>query len=714
MASRPRKGSEARQQPKRILVPAVSKNARFIEFDAARLKMDRALQSTDCLIAFMRTRAEMEAKLHKDLAELAARDLRESGIPGAVAGTFGDLRGDVGNEAAQHGHMAESMRVDIVEPLEQWKLTLTPMHQAVLGAQSQHSALVSASEQCLASFTEYMARRRRAVDACVAAAISTPADMTWNPPPHTQSWDSIDAFKKRTASAPETREVTNSGLQGSAGAGLHSARSTAAEGTATSSGGSGSVVSRLRTNFTSMFGSASDKLTALRRIASDAIAATYAAIEECQTAWARYDALIDDFERSLRVATVSLKSAWKEYTDTVLDAGRKFTVIHSSLLANLQYDTQMLAGHIDKTQALFSPTPQPADSAAGAGGAFSGASTDGYTAESGSATSIKLMDRAMRSDASGELLAGDSPMLPRTWMWKAAASDATPLLPQVRKALRTEKDALDRFVWAMDAQRAARPTLLPAAFAELVSLMLCALDVAAERQAFSQLRGLMVIAQTFSTALDIDGAEASLPLRVAVQDHVVWRDLQFWESSLFDSLGSEMAKAGQAGEGEEMKGASEAVAISQLTFYAYNMMDFSVPESDIQAIMRKFSEFTALSQAGQDQLATTISAFSVERSQDPAAQAAAAQAQAALAVLKAGLGSVSPSISPQVASSAVPSIGDAPSAGASTLPAVAKDDAEVGATQASGGSSIGGEDCTASDDEEKAGDGEEAATGGDR
>ena len=101
MASRPRKGSEARQQPKRILVPAVSKNARFIEFDAARLKvslqplqacpiphpgplsppsasscpaqMDRALQSTDCLIAFMRTRAEMEAKLHKDLAELAAR-----------------------------------------------------------------------------------------------------------------------------------------------------------------------------------------------------------------------------------------------------------------------------------------------------------------------------------------------------------------------------------------------------------------------------------------------------------------------------------------------------------------------------------------------------------------------------------------------------------------------------------------------------------------
>ena len=73
-------------------------------------------------------------------------DLRESGIPGAVAGTFGDLRGDAGNEAAQHGHMAESMRVDIVEPLEQWKLTLTPMHQAVLGAQSQHSALVSASE----------------------------------------------------------------------------------------------------------------------------------------------------------------------------------------------------------------------------------------------------------------------------------------------------------------------------------------------------------------------------------------------------------------------------------------------------------------------------------------------------------------------------------------------------------------------------------------
>jgi len=166
------------------------------------------------------------------------------------------------------------------------------------------------------------------------------------------------------------------------------------------------VYSRLKTNFTSVFGSASDKLTALRRMANSSINATYERIAECQDAWAQYDALVDAFERALAVSTAELKRTWRGFTDVVMDAGRKYAVIQSSLLANVQYDTQMLAGKLEATQGLVTPSVGAAAdsdgaSAAGDGSAFVGATSDDYTADEDTGASVKGAPVSKALPASG-------------------------------------------------------------------------------------------------------------------------------------------------------------------------------------------------------------------------------------------------------------------------------------------------------------------------
>jgi len=648
--------------------------------------------------------------------EIHTTDLGEDALPGAITNALSDLRGDAQNQAGSHQQAAGSLDVDVLQPMQEWKGGTMGMHRTVMAAQSKHAEMRASSEACLRIFTDYVESRKKAVDACAAAAISSPADLTWNPPPHTQSWQAIDDFKFRTASNPSDRTRSNSGLRGPGAGGIHSARAAASpkvggvgggsssSGAASSgTGGSGSgVYSRLKTNFTSVFGSASDKLTALRRMANSSINATYERIAECQDAWAQYDALVDAFERALAVSTAELKRTWRGFTDVVMDAGRKYAVIQSSLLANVQYDTQMLAGKLETTQGLVTPkagqsTGSDGGDGPGDGSAFLGATSDDYTADEETGASVKAAAPANKalpasghpdaprgaievavvalfqagfipitgvqlseeddapSDIQGELVAGGEPSDNSQWRWKAVGADEDVPLPAlltvVRRQIRSVTGGLDRFVWAMDAQRAARTDVGNSAFQALTGLLLAALDVAAERSLYSSVRSLMVIAQTFHTMVPIQPAEGGVDahsevkvhLRDAVRGHRVWTSLQFWESSVFESIGTELTKVNKSSSGGSPTpsgasaggGVSEAVSFSQLGFYAYNMLDFGVSHSDIKALLAKYASFTHMSPEAQGQLDATVQGFIVERQQSSVVR----QQQEAVAAALSRLGS---------------------------------------------------------------------------
>jgi len=245
-----------------------------------------------------------------------------------------------------------------------------------------------------------------------------------------------------------------------------------------------------------------------------------------------------------------------------------------------------------------------------------------------------------------------------------------PLLPQVRKLLKHSPDGLSRFVMGMDARRGEGAQLLRPCFDALASIMKIALDVAEARSAFGEARTLLVISQTLYTIIpangDVDavdpnvlaaleasatpkadGSESThtssavpapahhhpvgrptrLYLQMRVRAHSIWQSVQFWETAIFDSIGSEMSKmkgqrsaAGMrkltGGESVQSPGEREReqdLLLGQLGFFAYQMIDFCVPQETVKKVLEKYGKFINLDSAHIATLMNSLASFADAR-----------------------------------------------------------------------------------------------------
>jgi hypothetical protein len=182
-------------------------------------------------------------------------------------------------------------------------------------------------------------------------------------------------------------------------------------------------------------------------------------------------------------------------------------------------------------------------------------------------------------DVQGGLVVGGQPVDSSQWRWSAVGADEEEPLPALltvlRKQVRGLPGGLERFVWAMDAQRAARTDVTNSSFQSLAGALLAALDVAAERTLYCSVRSLMVIAQTFHTQVAMPGGgDVRVHLRDAVRGHRVWSSLQFWESSVFDSIGSELTKASKSAP--EMPPTPGGGSVDVITMHVMDGLDSSV------------------------------------------------------------------------------------------------------------------------------------------
>jgi hypothetical protein len=207
--------------------------------------------------------------------------------------------------------------------------------------------------------------------------------------------------------------------------------------------------------------------------------------------------------------------------------------------------------------------------------------------------------------------------------------------------------------------------------------MWIALDVAAQRSAFGEARTLMVISQSLyakvgpnedSSAVDpsvaaavaaaatprapeggaaallgaVTQSPASSPsssggtsggrssrvyLQVRVRAHPIWQNMSFWESAIYESIGSEMSKiGGGADHGGGMLGAARGrpqsaeqkereqdLLLGQLGFFAYQMIDFCVPTEAVKHVLDKYARFIHLDASHLVSLTTSLQKFSDAR-----------------------------------------------------------------------------------------------------
>jgi hypothetical protein len=248
-----------------------------------------------------------------------------------------------------------------------------------------------------------------------------------------------------------------------------------------------------------------------------------------------------------------------------------------------------------------------------------------------------------------------------------------PLLPQVRKLLKHSPDGLSRFVMGMDARRGEGAQLLRPCFDALASIMKIALDIAELRSAYGEARTLLVISQTLYTvvpangdvdavdpkvqaALDssitpkADGSETSsitsstiqasvqhrsvgrptrLYLQMRVRMHPLWQSIQFWETAIFDSIGSEMSKmksqrssstgmrkltgGGDVTQSPGEREREQDLLLGQLGFFAYQMIDFCVPQDIVKKVLEKYGKFINLDTAHITTLMNSLASFADAR-----------------------------------------------------------------------------------------------------
>ena len=167
--------------------------------------------------------------------------------------------------------------------------------------------------------------------------------------------------------------------------------------------------------------------------------------------------------------------------------------------------------------------------------------------------------------------------------------------------------------------------VLPSQLGEI--LLLC-LDICQKRKDYRAATALMVIGQTFSAQKGSSGGEGGgheetkgeegsqqgpTDLHSVVAQHGLWQRIEFWNSAIFEALGSEMSKVQDtdmvrggipfvrsyaivsAPLQEYRSDHESSVSVGQLSFFGFNMAAFNVPRDSIVALLKKYSQFTALS-----------------------------------------------------------------------------------------------------------------------
>ena len=192
--------------------------------------------------------------------------------------------------------------------------------------------------------------------------------------------------------------------------------------------------------------------------------------------------------------------------------------------------------------------------------------------------------------------------------------------------------------------------------------MLVVLDIADEQDDYTAAKSIMVISQTFyincsepgasttGTVANGDGdgdaastgsdpaasdtrSSALAPVHTPVDGgkpahaeyfqkrlrrHRLWQNMRFWESAVFESIGSEMAKISSDNRTEvhdretDVRHGSASVCagglwltgcrclqitMGQLAFFAFNMINFGLPMSFVQALMDKYAQFVKMEDA---------------------------------------------------------------------------------------------------------------------
>jgi len=90
-----------------------------------------------------------------------------------------------------------------------------------------------------------------------------------------------------------------------------------------------------------------------------------------------------------------------------------------------------------------------------------------------------------------------------------------------------------------------------------------------------------------------NGRSTRLYLQTRVKNHPLWQNMSYWESAVYDSVGSEISKMPSDTKNEN-KGREQDIIFGQLGFFAYNMISFGVPVDSVRKLVDKYARFIHL------------------------------------------------------------------------------------------------------------------------
>eukprot|EP00753_Platysulcus_tardus_P018994 PLAT7041.3.p1 GENE.PLAT7041.3~~PLAT7041.3.p1 ORF type:complete len:620 (+),score=342.19 PLAT7041.3:18-1877(+) len=363
---------------------------------------------------------------------------------------------------------------------------------------------------------------------------------------------------------------------------------------------------------------------------------------DCMASWKEFVRAQNVYAADMKAFLESFHMDEERRVEEMRVSLRKSLVFESSLQANLQYDVQSLAAPMEAIDCHADLQ------------AFLSSHHEELRAEG---VDVDTVGRGVEMRATiDRLFHGDVPDL-----------ESYVLL---RRDVRDSRDSMLDFISALDQQRGKGVYLVEDAFDMVAQLINDALSKAEETMDFSSGRALMIISQTFckrvreeskdvdtaataaedataaATAAAVAGADGSdgeqvVYLQLRIAKHSLWRNMEFWEKALFDSLSQEMSKIHKAAAEERVARESD-IAFGQLGFFALNMLTFGVSEASVRKLLHKFNMVIQLDDMLWTELLANLRATAQRRRQ--AAAAAAREAEEAEAAAAAVDGSRPPTM----------------------------------------------------------------------
>lgn len=95
--------------------------------------------------------------------------------------------------------------------------------------------------------------------------------------------------------------------------------------------------------------------------------------------------------------------------------------------------------------------------------------------------------------------------------------------------------------------------------------------------------------------------EEKIFLQASIVDHPIWKDLEFWESAMFNSINEELSQQKNY-KLEENETAGETtlrlrnLVFGQLTSYSHNMLMFNLDKMEVRNLLSKFCKAYSLTE----------------------------------------------------------------------------------------------------------------------